>query len=183
MAQGKGGIIGGIITLVIGGVVYSVNQTAVVQNFSKDTGMTQQEAKEYVENVKEDDLVAYDELGSSFISEGQDILKVANETDCNDYSYEWETNTLSCDEGKSQLAEFGNSEIALGKAFIKLSSESATTEDISSAIQLIDQVNANYNLEIISEVLDNNTINESKKTNSFNKALLQAALDSKTSKD
>lgn len=176
--KGKGGIIKGIITLVIGGTVFTVSQADIAKNFSKDTGISQKEAEQYVEEITEEDLVPYDELGSDFISEGQDILSAASDIDCANYYYEWETGTLSCEEGKSQIRRIGNSEIALGKAYTILASESASTKDISSVIRLIDRVNADLSLEIISQVLDYPTIDETRKTNSFNKAMLQAALDS-----
>jgi len=176
--KGKGKIIAGIITLVIGGTVYSVSQEDVIDNFSKDTGLSQQESQRYVEAVTEDDLVAFDKLGSDFISEGQESLSIASDIDCVNYYYEWETDTLSCEEGKSQLTKVGNSEIALGKAYTILASESASAEDVSSVIKLIDRLNADYSLEIVSQVIDYSTLDELKKTNSYNKALLQAALDS-----
>lgn len=175
----KGGIIGTIITLVIGGTAFSVSQADIVKNFSKDTGMSQQQAEEYVENISEDDMVSFDKLGSEFISGGQEIIVVASKIDCVNYSYEWETATLSCEEGKSQMRTFGNSEIALGNGYTTLASESASTEDMSSVIKLIDRLNADLNSKIVIKLLDSPTIDELKKTNSYNKALLQAALDSK----
>lgn len=176
--KGKGGIIGAIITLVIGGTVFTVNKTDIVKNFSKDTGLSQEAAQQYVESVTEDDMVPYDKLGSDFISDGQDILSLAREIDCVNYDYEWETSTLSCEKGKSQLIKFGNDEIALGKAYQALASESASNEDISSVISLIDKLNADFRLEIVSRILDLKTIDENRKSNSFNKALLQSALES-----
>ncbi len=140
--------------------------------------MSQKEAEQYVENIPDDELVSFDELGSDFITEGQDILSIASEIDCVNYYYEWETDTLSCEEGKSQFKKFGESEIALGEAYQVLISESASTEDIYSVIWLIDRVNENYSLEIIIELIDYSVIDEVIKTNLFNKALLQAALDS-----
>lgn len=175
----KGGIIGTIITLVIGGTAFSVSQADIVKNFSKDTGMSQQQAEEYVEKISEDEMVPFDKLGSDFISEGQKIIGFASEIDCVNYSYEWETGTLSCEKGKSQIKKFGDSEIALGKAYTTLASESASTEDMSSVIRSIDRLNADLNSEIVIKLLDSPTIDELKKTNSYNKALLQAALDSK----
>jgi hypothetical protein len=175
----KGGIIGGIITLVIGGTLFSVSKADIAKNFSKDTGLSQTEAEQYVENVSKDDLVAYDVVGSNFISDGQDILSAAADIDCVNYSYEWEADSLSCEEGKSQLATIGDSEIALGKAYTILASKSASTTDISLAIGLIDKLNTDLKSEIVSQVLDYPKIDEIRKTNSYNKALLQAALDSK----
>lgn len=178
MSKSKGGIIGAIITVVIGSVTYSVSREAIVDNFSRDTGMSKQEAEQYVENITEDDLVAYDELGSDYVSEGEATLDIASDIDCVNYEYEWETNLLSCEEGKSQLIKFGNSEIALGKGYISLVSESASTEDIALVIDLIDSYNANLTLKIVNQIYDYPTIDELRKSNSYNKATLQAILDS-----
>lgn len=175
----KGGIIGGIISLVIGGVVYNMSQADVAKNFSKDTGMSQEEAQQYVEKVNQDELVPFDKLGADIVSGGQDIVSTASKIDCANYSYKWETESLSCEQGKSQLRSIGNSEMALGKAYIKLSSKSASTEDIKSVIILIDKVNANLKYEVVNQMLDKATIDEMRKTNSYNRALLQTALDSK----
>lgn len=177
--KGKGGIITGIITLVIGGTVFSISKTDIAKNFSKDTGISQQEAEQYVEKVTEDDLVPYDKLGSDFVSDGQDILNSASDIDCVNYSYEWETDSLSCEKGKSQVKSLGNSEIALGKAYTTLASESASTEDISSVIRLIDRLNVDLKSEIVIQILGYPTIDELRKTNSYNRAVLQTALDSK----
>ncbi len=174
----KGGIIGGIITLVIGGAVFSLNKADVAKNFSKDTGMSQQQAEQYVENVSKDDLVPYDELGSSYISDGKDILGIASKIDCNNYKYEWETSSLSCQKGKTQLKKIGDSETELGKAYTVLASKSASTEDISLVIKYIDRLNTDLNLEIVNKILDNKTLTDMKQINSYNKALLQTALDS-----
>lgn len=178
MSRSKGGIIGAIITVVIGSVTYNVSQKAIVDNFSRDTGMSKQEAEQYVESITEDDLVAWDELGSDHISAGQDFLDIADDLDCVDYYYEWETDSLSCEEGRFQLKRMGNSEIVLGKGYIALAAESASTEDIVSVIKLIDKYNADLTLEIVKQILDYQTLDEIKKTNSYNKALLQAVLDS-----
>lgn len=172
------GIFKGIITIAIGGTIFTFSQTDLVKNFSKETGLSQKEAQQYVESVSEDDLVPYDKLGSDFISDGQDILSSSREIDCANYSYDWETSTLSCEKGKSQLSKLGNDEIALGKAYTILASESASREDMSSVISLIDRVNTDLNSEIVSQILDSQTIAELRKTNSFNKALLQSALES-----
>lgn len=175
----KNGIIGGIITLVIGGAVFNVSSADIAKNFSKDTGMSQQQAEQYVENVSKDDLVSYDKLGLSFVSEGQDILKQVSKIDCTNNKYEWETESLSCENGKLQLKTLGDSEVTLGNAYTVLASKSATTEDISSVIMDIDKLNTDLNFEIVKNVFDYSTIDETKKTNSYNKAMLQAALDSK----
>ena len=178
MAKGSGKVIAGIITLIIGGTAYSISQGDLVNKFSEETGMSQTEAEQCVENISDDELVSFDKLGSDFISDGEEILNMATEIDCANYYYEWETDTLTCDEGKSQIIEFGESIIALGEAYKVLSSESASEGDIYSAIRLIDRVNENYSLEIVVILLDRSYIDEAIKTNLYNKALLRAALES-----
>lgn len=174
----KSGIIAGIVTLVIGGTAFNVSRETIVENFSKDTGMSKQESEQYVDSITEDDMVEYSELGADYVSEGQEILDMASEIDCINYYYEWETESLSCERGILQWKNLGNSEIALGKGYIILSSKSASTDEISYVIKCIDDFNKNLNSEIVKQILDYEIINELKKNNSFNKALLQAALDS-----
>lgn len=177
--KGKGGIIGAVITLVIGGTIFTVSKTDIVKNFSKDTGLSQEESQQYVEGIKKDDLVPYDKLGSGLISDGQSVLSTASNIDCVNYNYKWETNTLPCTKGKSQLIVLGNDEISLGKAYKILASDSASKNDMSTVISLIDRSNSDLNLEIVSHILDPQSVNETRKTNSYNKALLQSALESK----
>lgn len=178
--MGKGTIkaIVGIITVIIGGTVYSVSEKDIAKNFSEETGMSIEQAENYIKNIPEDELVSFNELGSEFIDEGQEILSNASDIDCVTYFYEWESDTLSCDEGKLQLIAFGDSEIALGEAYKDLDSESADTQDIYTVIALIDKVNELYSLEIISNLIDSADIDEIIKTNLYNKAMLQAVLDS-----
>ena len=178
MAKGAGKAIAGIITLIIGGTVYSVSQADIVSKFSAETGMSQKEAEQYVESISDEDLVSFDVLAEDFISEGEDILDLAFDLDCVNYYYDWESDTLSCEEGKSQLREFAEGEIALGEAYKVINSESASDADIYAVIRQIDRVNKNYNLEIIISLLDYSERDESIKTNLYNKALLQAALES-----
>lgn len=171
-------IVGVVITVAIGGTVYTVSQTDVINNFANDTGLTQQQAEQYVKNVKDEDLVSYSELGSEYTKDGQGIIDLSVQMDCLNYTYEWESQSLTCDRGKSQLYNIGKDEVALGESYKILGSDSASKTDISNTIALIDKVNANYKLDIMSKILDTNNINENKKSNSYNKAILQAALDS-----
>lgn len=173
----KKAIVGSVIVLAIGGTTYQVNKADVVNNLVQDTGMNQQQAEEFVNNVKDEDMATYDVIGGDFIKDGNDVLQGLSSIDCVNYRYDWESPTLTCEEGKSQLSEVGNDEIALGNAYTKLASSSASKTDIQNAITMIDEVNADYNLEIVTTVLDQPTIQNSKNTNSFNKATLQAALN------
>lgn len=171
-------IAGGAITLVIGGTAYTTNQADVVNNFANDTGLTQQQAEQYVNDVKEEDLVSYDELGASYITEGQDTLAYAKEVDCVNYEYEWESSASECEAGKTQLNKTGNNAISLGESYKILDSKSSSKNDISTTIRHIDNLNADYESTIIRKILGQSNVDEAKKTNSYNKALLKAALDS-----
>jgi hypothetical protein len=172
-------IIGGVITLVIGGMVFSVTQADIVKNFSKETGLSQSEAQEYVDGVIKDELVSYDKVGAELIDDGKVILKSASEIDCVTYQYSWVSNTLSCLKGKAQLITLGNGEISLGNAYTILSSDNASKKDMTIVIDLIDKNNVNLSLEIVRFMLEPEKIAELRKINSFNKALLISALESK----
>jgi hypothetical protein len=171
-------VVGGIITLIIGGGAYTFSQVDFAKNFASDTGLTQEQAEEYINSVTEDDLASWKEVGSSYIEEGQVIIDSANEIDCLNYEYEWESATLPCVKGKMQLEKVGKDSKLLGQMYIKLDSDSATEKDISEVIRLIDQYNSDYNFEIISYMIDLPEIDEIKKTNLYNKALLKTALES-----
>ncbi len=173
----KGLIAGAVITVVVGGTAYTVNQTDVVNNFATDTGLTQQQAEQYVSNVTEDDLIPYDELGSDYIEEGQLISDSAAQVDCVNYEYEWESSTLTCEEGKSQMSKLGKNSILLGRAYIKLGSDSASEIDISTTIRRLDQLNIDYDSAIVSKYFSQAEIDETMQTHSYNKAVLKAVLD------
>lgn len=167
-----------VITLVIGGTIYTVSQADIAKNFARETGLSQQEAEQYVSEITDEDLVPFGEIGSDFISEGQEFVKAADEIDCVNYEYEWESYTLTCQEGKSQLKKFGNSEIALGRSYKALDTDEAGESEISAVIRNIDALNNDLSLGVVTWMLDPPAIDEIRKTNSYNKALLQAALDS-----
>lgn len=178
MSKGVAKVVGGIITLVIGATAYAVTETDVIKNFSKETGMTQQEAQQYVENISEDEMVSFEEEGIFLITSGQADLEVATDIDCETYNYDWETPTMSCEEGLAQLIEFGESQVALGRAYKQLASDSASSEDIREAIRLIDRINQSFTSELVTGLFDETELNEIIKINLYNKALLQTALDS-----
>ena len=171
-------IIKTVVTILIGGVAYTISQSDIVQNFAEDTGLTQEQAEQYINEIPEETLVSWDEIGSEQINIGQEILDAAYEIDCVDYKYEWELATLSCFEGKTQLNKLAEDSILLGQAYVKLGSDSASEDDITETIRLIDQLNSDYQFEIVSATLDWSIIDEVKKTNSYNKAVLKAALES-----
>lgn len=173
----KEAAVGTVVTIVIGGTAYTINQTDVINNFADDTGLTQQQAEQYVNEVNEDELVPYGELGSDYINDGQEVRNIATQTDCVNYEYEWESTTLSCEKGKAQLDKIGKDSISLGKAYKKLGSDSASRDDISTTIGLIDKLNSDYEFDIVSKLLDQATVDDVKKSNSYNKAVLKAALE------
>lgn len=170
-------IAGAIISIVIGGSVFAISQSDVINNFSANTGLSQQEAEEYIKNISEDDLASFDEIGKNLINDGNGMVEIAKKIDCINYTYSWETTALTCQQGTSQLYTIGNDEVSLGRAYVKLDQDDADKEDISTTIPLIDKVNLNFSLPIVTSFLDTNTIEESKKTNSYNKSLLQTTLE------
>ena len=170
--------IGTIITIIIGGTAYNVSQSDIIKNFADDTGLTQEQAELYINEIPEEQLAAWNEIGYEFINDGQELLKMANEIDCVNYEYEWESFTLLCSEGKIQFTELAKDSVSLGQSYIKLDSDSASTSDIKETIRLIDKLNSDYQLEAISVIVDWLTIDETKKTNLYNKAILKAVLES-----
>jgi len=169
---------GGVVTLLIGGSAFTFSQTDIANNLAEDTGMTQEQAQQYVESVTEDQLVSFDEMASDLRSEGNELLGVSRSIDCTNYDYEWVSPSLSCYEGKRQLEKLAQDTTSLGHAYDRLGSESASRDDLVEAIRLIDQLNADYQFEIVSFMLDGYTINEMRNTNSYNKAVFQSALES-----
>jgi hypothetical protein len=170
-------VIGSIVTVTIGGTAYTVSQADVVKNFASDTGMSQQQAEEYVGGLKEEDFVTYDKLGAEYVTDGNSFLQTSGQIDCVNYEYEWEAADLTCEAGKAQLKDTGDDEIALGHAYTKLASSSASKADISLTIRMIDELNADYKYSIMTKLVDSAAISEVQKANSYNKAVLKAALD------
>lgn len=171
-------VVGGIITLIVGGGSYTFSQVDFAKNFAGDTGLTQEQAEEYINSVSEEELVSWSEVGSSYIEEGEMLIDSVKEIDCLNYEYEWESAALSCEKGKIQLEKVGKDSKLLGQMYIRLDSDSATEKDMSEVIRLIDQYNSDYNFEIIGWMMDSSEIEEEKKTNLYNKALLKTALES-----
>ncbi|MEZ4087616.1 MAG: hypothetical protein R3B71_04790 [Candidatus Gracilibacteria bacterium] len=174
----KNGVIGAIITVVIGGAAYTINQTDLVNNFAADSGLSQEQAQDYIDNMSDEDFASFTEIGGDFLDDGEIINGIVADMDCATDEYEWESPTLTCEEGKNQLERIANDSIALGDAYIKLDDESASEADIRNTISLISVVNNDYDLEIVGYFLDFDVIDETKKSGSYNKALLEAALDS-----
>ncbi len=172
-------IVGGVVTLVIGGTAYTVSQTSVVNNFSKNTGMTQQQAQNYVHNAQ-NNLQSFSKIGQSFVSDGNTILGEANQIDCNNYSYTWQTDTLGCTDGQNELQTIGNDEVTLGNCYISLGSDlgSASQSEINDCVNDIDSVNSDYNLPIATQLISSSDLSANKDTNIYNKSVLQAALQS-----
>jgi len=171
------GIIGGIVSVVIGGTSYAISKTDIVTNFSRESGMSQQDAQKYVENVQ-GNLSTFSDIGNSLIDDGNSGLSSAKQIDCENYAYDWETPTLNCTQGVIQFTTIGNDEVTLGNCYKALGTDlgSAAKSKISECIQDIDAVNQAESLPIASALLDNATITDERNTNIYNKSVLQAAL-------
>ena len=177
MSNIKSTVTKAIVTIIIGGSIYNVSQSDIIKNFSANTGLTQEQAENYINEIPEEQLASWTEIGWETISIGQEIRDLENEMDCVNYEYEWESVTLSCPEAKKQVIQFASNNILLGQAYLKLDLESASESDIREVIRLINQTNNDLQLEIFS-FIDSSIINEQKMTNSYNKAILQSVLES-----
>jgi len=174
----KNAIIGTIVTIVIGGTAYTVSQSDIIKNFADDTGLTQEQAEQYIKNIPEEQLAPWDEIGSEVIEEGQEMIETANEIDCVNYEYEWESSTMSCPEAKAQINKFGKTEVLLGQSYIKLSLDSASMNDVKETIRLIDELNSYLQFEVVRVSLNQSEIDEIRNLNSYNKAILKTVLES-----
>lgn len=171
-------ITGGIITIFVGGAAFSFSQQDVIDNLASDTGLTAEQAEQYVNNIPEEDLASWDEIGAMYVSESELTRASANEIDCINYEYEWESNTLTCSQGKTQLVKIANTEKLLGQSYTKLSSDEATPDDMRTVIMYLNQLDSDYAHEVSLAVFGNAALEEIKMTNSYNKSLLKAALES-----
>lgn len=174
-------IIGGVITLIIGGTAFAVSQSDIVKNFSENTGMTQEQAQEYVNNISENDLDSFSSVGQSYIDDGNEMLSQASDIDCINYVYQWESSSLSCQTGKNQIQKMGNNEITLGNCYKALDTDLGDTarSKIGECISAIEKVISDYDLPIVTMFIDSKTITDTKNSNIYNKSVLEAALESK----
>lgn len=176
----KKGIIGGIITLVLGGTGYTVSQTDVVKNFSKETGMSQEQAQQYANNAQKN-LVSFSKIGQGLIDDSNTITTTIAGIDCESYTYGWESADLSCPEGKNELQSIGNNEATLGNCYSALDTNlgSAAEAKIKECINDIDTLDSSYDLPIAIKTLSSAQISDTRNTNLYNKSVLQTALESK----
>jgi hypothetical protein len=174
-------IIGGVVTLVIGGTVYGVSQSNVVSNFAKNTGQSQQQAQQYVNNIKQSDLQSFSQIGQNLVTDGNTVLQDKASIDCVNYTYKWVTDSLTCYGGAMQLEAMGNDEIALGNCYQALDTNlgNSANSKITECISDSDTLENDYKLPIAAAVLDQNTITTMSNTTAYNKSVLQAALQSK----
>lgn len=175
----KDKIIGGAIAIVIGGSGFALSQSDIVNNFASETGMTTEQAREYVED-SQDDLDSFANIGKTFVEDGNSIISDAATIDCANYQYEWESTFLTCDDGKQQLQDIGAHHIALGNCYQALDTDlgDQAKPKMRECIGHIDQVNSDYDLPIMKANASASDITESKTTNSYNKSILKTALES-----
>ncbi len=171
---------GGIITLIVGGAAFTFNQQDVIDNFANETGISQKQAEEYVNNISEDELVTWVEIADQLTLSSEDTTQVNNEINCVSYEYEWETTTLTCSLAKEQLRQIADTELALSRAYRELESEDASEVEINSVISLLDRLNSDYKLEAAITLFDTAMLAEIEMTNIYNKSVLKAALESES---
>ncbi|MDD3491743.1 MAG: hypothetical protein PHG13_02180 [Candidatus Pacebacteria bacterium] len=174
----KGAIIGTIVTIIIGGAVYTINQQDIIKNFAKETGLTQQQAEHYIDTIEKEVLGSLSEIGDEMINFGQKIINDISEINCINYGHKWKSSTLSCHEGMEQLNKLAKDSILLGQSYLKLDSDSASIDDMKETIRLIDQFNSDLQFAVVDLLLDQSIINEIQKGNLYNKALLKTVIES-----
>ena len=172
-------IIGGVITAIIGGTGYTISQKDVVNNFADNTGMSQEQAQQYV-NSSQNDLQSFTKVGGDLTSDGNSILDTASKIDCVNYTYKWVTSAMSCEEGDNELRTIGNNEITMGNCYAALGTDlgSAGQSKINECIDDIDSLDASYDLPIASSFMDSSQVSSIKNSNLYNKSVLQAASNS-----
>lgn len=171
-------LIGGAVVLVIGGSTYAVSQQDVADNLSKNTGMSQEAAQQYVNNISSNDLQSFTKIGQDLVDDGNSINGLLAGIDCVNYEYEWVSPSLSCADGKNQMQILGRNESALGNCYIALDSDLGSSASIkmNECISDIDLVNNDYDMSIVPAFLEAKDITDAKNSNSYNKSILQAAL-------
>ena len=172
-------IVGGLITLILGGTAFTISQSSVVNNFAKNSGMSHQQAQQFVNNSQKN-LQSFSKIGQALVSDGNKILSTSSGIDCVNYTYQWVTSSMSCSEGVNELQTIGNNEIQLGNCYEALGSNlgNAAKSKISECINDIDTVETSYNLPIAVELISSNQLTRFRDSNLYNKSVLQAALGS-----
>ncbi|HEV7453646.1 MAG TPA: hypothetical protein VGO07_00135 [Candidatus Saccharimonadales bacterium] len=173
-------IIGGVVVLVIGGTTVAVSNSDIADNFSKNTGMTKQQAQQYVGNIQKSDLESFSKVGQDLVSDGNLIQTELSSIDCVNYTYKWETASLSCQDARNEFQTISNDETALGNCYQTLDTNLGNSAKLkmNECISDIDVVNADYDLPVATTFLDSNTLTKQKNTNIYNKSVLEAALQS-----
>jgi len=168
---------GGIITLVIGGAAFTFTQEDLTNNFVQETGFTEEQAEEYINDIEEDDWITFTEFGEDYLLESLYTLDILEDLDCEEVEYEWETDGFTCDIAEEQIIEISEAESALGKNLIQLDSPDADTEDIEVTIAGFDAVNDSYRTQAATVLFDEEFVSDTITNNSFNKALLLSGLE------
>ncbi len=172
-------IAGGAVVVILGGSAFAVSQSDVIDNFSQESGMSQEQAQEYVDSIQ-DELATFSEIGVDTKTYGQDTIDVSNSLDCYNYTYEWVTTYLTCEAGKTQLYKIGVGEVSLGDCYSALDSDlgDGAKSKIQECIDYIDQSNMNLNLPIITSLYTIDEVTNDRNTNNYNKSVLKTALES-----
>lgn len=177
MSRVKQKVIGGIITIIIGGTGAAISQADVAERFANETGMTASEVSSFVEDMKTAD---FNTVGEELVLDSDQIKEVVVQINCYEYIYEWEDSNLSCEDGKSQLDQIANNEYYLGQCYKSLDTDlgSSAKSAASRCISLIDDTVESLDYPIISKLYpDESSVEETKKINLYNKSLLSTFLE------
>lgn len=166
-------IVGSVIILLIGGGAFAFSQWSGAEK----TGPAQEQAEQDASGISEDDRAPFEEIGANYVSESEGTFELADSIDCAGDAYEWESPTLSCEEAVTQLREVGNTELALGRAFVELGADIASKYHMRTVVTYLDRMNTEYSHEVSAVFFDAEILEGMKTMNSYNKSLLEAALE------
>jgi hypothetical protein len=175
-------VIGGIITLIIGGLTYSFSRQDLIDNFTADTGLSQQQAEEFISSKLDEEGSSWEELGHEFSLASQSLQKIHNSIDCENLSSEEfliikEGVSLSCDEALEQIAQIANSAESVSVAYLKLSEDNVSRDDVRETVFYLDQFITDLDSPVLVPFISSSTIEDYKLSSSLNKSLLKTALE------
>lgn len=157
--------------------IYTVSLANTGNPSSSDSSDTKQITEAFLAELSAADRETYADLGAGYIEDGETVLGIAEGMDCKKYAYEWESSTLTCQQGVAQLAKFGETEVSIGKVFQKIASQETNRTELLAAVDLIDRQIASYDDEIIRHLLEAAEIQDNIRANTANKETLESLLN------
>ena len=176
----KRAIAGVVVTAIIGGTTYTMSMSDVIANFSRNAGLSQENAQKYVEGTK-NSLGSFEKVGRGYVAESANLSGKALALDCATYRYTWESPSLNCVEGKSELQDFASTVLNLGQCYQDLGKDlgNGANQRVRECISDIDLYDASLDSPIVRKLLNPQGLLDAHRRNQYNKAVLQSAMQQK----